>query len=678
MAPKKKPLKMKRPPRDPELAEQEDEQAAEYGEGTPSGIKKDQRSESEQQADTEEELSEEMTQNFRMAFDAAREWIDEAKEDIKFKAGDQWDPEDKELLRSERRPCLTFNIIKPIVKLISGHQLQNSARIQVAPEGGEDQKFSAIADRLLNHIDEQASLDFNLGYLFAGGETTGRSYLELYMDYDDDPIFGRLKAIYHAKPGVIFPDPRGTSYDLNERQFLFKLTKKSKSELKELYPDKEKEIDEISEDSENPDLLMAGEEGDRNNYGIDPNRSKKGINRSPMDEPEKEGLMQYHVLEYWRLKLKMRYWVYFVNSGDEIDFDTDEEAQAEIAARLDAYTKSGGLPDQWAVVQRQRRKRCMYVAVRCGGQILTKPDAKSPFEPNYSGFPFFQFIADWTPEAEKDIDQIQGIVRCMKDAQREKNKARSQALHIINTTANSGWIIDSDSMEDNKKQELEAFGSTPGIIIEKLRGSTVQRIEPVPAPAAQMVREKAADDSRKEVSGLNPDLLAMNESNEPSGRAIALKIRQALTILEPDFRNFRFTKKLIGVAIMKMVPTMFDIPKIEKILGENFMANEQIDDVVLKTFFAQIEDLKYNVRIAEQGDTKTMREETFEDMMQIVQGGTAIPFEILLDFMQVPNKQELLNKMAAYQQQQMAMAQLGATAAGRPGGTQKAPPPPQQ
>lgn len=653
-------------------AEGTPEEEAPEGE-TGTGIKKETEEDTKAAADLE--LETEIDDNFKLAWESERDWIEEAKEDIKFKAGVQWSDEDKQILKLQKRPALTFNKIKAIIKLVTGHFIQNSARIQVSPEGGEDQRFSDVADRILQHVDENSSLEFNMGYLFAGGQTTGRGHIELHLDYENDPIFGQLKSIYHGRPGVILMDPRGSAYDLNQdRQFGFKLIKKTKAELKDLYPDKAAEIDEISMDTENPGIT-PGEEGDANNYGKDPNSTTIGINKTKPESLQKAGIGQWWVKEYWRFKRVSKHYVYFVIGGDMPEFDTKEEAEAEAEKRKAKHVEEGGFEDQFETIIKERRKKEMHVAIRCGGIILT--DGKSPFEPHYTGFPFFQNIADWTPEAENLVEAVQGIVRCLKDPQREKNKARSQFLHIINTAANSGWIIDEDAMDPARIDELKSFGSMPGLVVQKKTGTSVQKIEPTPAPMAQQIREKAANDDFKEVSGINSDLLAMDESANPSGKAIALRIRQAITILEPDFRNFRLTKKLLGTAIVQMIPTLFDVRKVKKVLGENFMANNKVDDAYIKSFLIQIEDLKYNVKIAEQGDTKTNREETLETLMKLVEKGMQIPFEVLAEFMSnIPNKQEVINKITAYQQQQAQMAQALAASKGGPAGATPGAPPP--
>ena len=51
-----------------------------------------------------------------------------------------------------------------------------------------------------------------------------------------------------------------------------------------------------------------------------------------------------------------------------------------------------------------------------------------------------------------------------------------------------------------------------------------------------------------------------------------------------------------------------------------------------------------------------MREETFENLLSMLEKGVQLPFEVLAEFMNIPNKQELMNKVKEFQQQQAANA----------------------
>ena len=619
------------------------------------------------------DISSEIDTNIRIAINDKKQWQNTAKEDIEFCLGRQWTDEEKMTLNEQRRPCMTFNKIKPIIQLVAGHLIQRHERIQVSPEGGEDALFSEVMDKALDHVDKCANLQWKLGYIFAGAERAGRSWIEFYMDYDEDPIFGKLKSNYLG-PFAVYMDPASREYDLSDAQFGFKILKLSKGKLKQMYPDKIDDIDELLTDDTLAEVVggvVGGVEGDADNYGNDKGKSTPGLSETmPGDEPSGD-LKQFTVVEYWKREYVEKYFCYFTDDGSTKEYDTEEEAKAEVAARSETAKANaarrtmqmGKIPipgEQFTLdhVIRKRRVSRMKFAVKAGELILTDGLVDSPFEPHYHGFPFFQYIAEWYPEADDEELRVQSLVRSLKDPQREVNKARSQFLHILNTSANSGWIGDDDALSENKWAELQQFGSTPGIVIRKKKGADLQRIHPVEPSLAQGTREKAATDDFKEVSGINADLLAVDTSNAPSGKAISLRIQQAITILQPSFQNFRFTKRLIGEFIFRIVPMMFDEVKLEKIVGQQFMAAGKLTRASLAVFLTQIEDGKYDVSIDESGKPDTLREETLENMMSLIQAGMPMPPDVIMEFMSIPNKQELIARVKEYQarQQQAAIA----------------------
>ena len=88
-----------------------------------------------------------ITKRYRACVAHYSDWIDEAKKDTKFAMGDQWTEEERASLQTQKRPCMTFNHIAPIINIVAGYQRENSARIKVFPEGAEDQQFSNILDK---------------------------------------------------------------------------------------------------------------------------------------------------------------------------------------------------------------------------------------------------------------------------------------------------------------------------------------------------------------------------------------------------------------------------------------------------------------------------------------------------------------------------------------------------
>ena len=64
------------------------------------------------------------------------------------------------------------------------------------------------------------------------------------------------------------------------------------------------------------------------------------------------------------------------------------------------------------------------------------------------------------------------MVRNLISPQEQLNKISSQELHIVNTTANSGWIVESGSLTGMTADDLEEHGAETGLVLEYNRGST--------------------------------------------------------------------------------------------------------------------------------------------------------------------------------------------------------------
>src|SRR5690606_20944656 len=85
---------------------------------------------------------------FKMWFKADREhtkdWRKCAKEDFEFLAGEQWTHAEKEKLKSELRPIITFNRTNPIIQAVSGMEISNRKEVKYFPREMGDAKPSEI------------------------------------------------------------------------------------------------------------------------------------------------------------------------------------------------------------------------------------------------------------------------------------------------------------------------------------------------------------------------------------------------------------------------------------------------------------------------------------------------------------------------------------------------------
>ena len=65
-------------------------------------------------------------------------WQQEARDDFKFRNGDQWSDEEKQILEEELRPVLTFNLTKSSIDLIMGMNEDNRIVHRASPTEPSD------------------------------------------------------------------------------------------------------------------------------------------------------------------------------------------------------------------------------------------------------------------------------------------------------------------------------------------------------------------------------------------------------------------------------------------------------------------------------------------------------------------------------------------------------------
>jgi len=595
-----------------------------------------------------DDLRSEIVSRYRRCENHYQEWMESAEEDYKFALGEQWSQEELQTLKNQNRPALTFNRIKPLINLIAGYQRENSARLKVHPEGGEDKVFSEVMDKTLSFIDKNSKLAYKLGYLFDDGLYCGKGYIEAVLDYSKDPIRGDLKFIIDSPYGI-YVDPDNKEYDLNEgAEYVIKTAKFTKIKLKDMFPHKKRVIEGFKTD--NDDKLTNSSlqvEGDDDNYGNNPNRATVTIDDDYYDTSFKPD-EKYTLKEYWRKKRVTKYFVVEIESGEPRKFESEEDAQAFI-------DKQGG----GSILKREVKE--MWVAAMVCGYILQ--DVLSPFEPRYSGFPIFQFIADWAPNASNEKLRVQGITRSLIDPQKEKNKAKSNYLHILSTQSNSGWIGDTNALTEEGWKSLENMGSTPGITIKKKRGTELTQIQPQMPSQSNLVREQTANEEFKQISNVNPDLLGQQDGTT-SGRAISLRIKQAVLALVRIFSNYRYTKEILGKFTLEMIPEIFDDKRILKVIGPQYRGTvkseqypEGLTDGTILAFLQMVKDNKYDVEVTESDSTQTSRYEVFEQLTELAKSGYPIPPTLLVKYLDIQNSDEVIKEIEKMQQQQLEAQQ---------------------
>lgn len=602
-----------------------------------------------------------------------RNWLDEAEEDFAFAVGKQWRDQDKLTLERAGVPALTINKIQPNIFMISGYQRQNRPDIVAYPEGDEDSLYAEVVTRLIKNAVKVSDAQYKQSEQFEDGVICGEGWVEPYIDYSNDLVNGELR-VKKCNPLNIFVDPASVEYDLSDAEYVIKVsTGLTKNQVHKLFPDKKKLIEKIG----NRTLTINSGDNASLVQALDyPHVDEPGGTGSG-DEYSKEDL--YDLVEYQYKKYVSKYIVADKQIGDMKEAKDLDEAQLyvdqknTISGEVVAKVIHRIVPEIWF---------CSLVGDTVVDEFI------SPFYPKWKGYSLIPFFAHRVTVPIKDGNEfrVQGIVRSLKDPQRELNKRRSQELRITNSTANSGWLTEQDTWV--KKSDVEKYGSTPGVTLEYKSGrQKPERITPFPLSQAhaQLAAENTQD--MKEISGINSDLLAMNKT-DASGRAIYLRQQQGIVMLQRILDNFSLTTKLLGRFILSQLGEIYTVERAVKVCGTAFIKDNfskpvmqpspvdgqpvpvldatgqmqmEVDEegvvALFNTVLNDIESAKYDVTVDETNASPTVKYGNYLMLAEMAGKGMPIPPDVLVDESMIgeSSKQKIKKAIASAQMAQNAM-----------------------
>lgn len=605
--------------------------------------------------------------DFERAFTYKHKFLEQADEDFRLFLGQQWEPEDARAMEEIGVKPLVLNKISPVIRLLRGIESQNRSDPKAFPEGKEDSVEASISTGLLKNVHKNSEIGFEMSEIFEDGTVCGECYIEPYLDFTDNFITGKL-ATKKIDYWNAFPDPEAKKYDHSDGQYFCKVTYDiTKDQLLMLFPDQSEEVERLENGKIN---FTGGVLGSIDSLGA--TRQRTGYNADDdlfQNMPRAENL--FDLLEYYYKHYVKKYYVGDLKLGGIKEAASEEEAKAYVAAANDQEKNSAKIivktvPEIW------------YMAI-IGG--LEKPlvNERAWFYPRWKNWPFVPFFCYRSTgriNSEFRHLKVQGIVRQMKDAQWEHNKRRIQELRHLGQSANSGWLTEEGAWTDKKL--VEKFGSTPGVNLEYKRGSQKpERINPAPLSQAHAQLAKEFSMDMKESSGINTDLLAMQEGGTDSGRAIALRQKQGLTMVQGLFDNFARTKKILNKFILSQLSDIYTIETAQRVLGEAFLTenfsiqmvdpmsgmvqlvpDKQRADQLFDKVLRDSEAGNYDVSIGDIVSSESMQFAVFSSLMELVGSGVPIPPDVLIEESMIPeaSKKKIV---AAIQQQMAASGQKG-------------------
>lgn len=531
-----------------------------------------------------------------------------------FFAGEQWDPDAKAKLARQRRPALTFNKVLPSAAAIFGEQLNNQADISFKATKNGVQETADALQKVFIQIGNANNTHYIESEVFADGVITSRGFFDARMNFDTN-IFGEVD-VSLCNPRNVVIDPDAEEYDPDGWKDVFLSKWLSLNDIEMLYGKRASQE------------LGAKTSSDRY-IGYDfmdtrPDTFAGEGHRFPEDNSKYN--RRWRQLERQHKQIQMKEHFVDMISG-ETRVIPDGMPREKIQLILQEFEVS--------IIK--RKTECIKWTVTIDDVMVHNEE--SPYK-HFTVVPFFPFFRR---------GRTIGLVENLLDPQELYNKVRSQELHIVNTTANSGWKVKTGALQNMSIEDLEERGAETGLIAELNDMDGLDKITPNTVPTGMdRISYNSAEDL-KEISMASDSMRGFDRA-DVAAKAIAAKQAQGSSNYSKIFDNLNMTRMLLGRNILDMVQTFYTEPRLIHITGN--APGEQDETMMINEVSPEGEiarDLtlgEYSLVVTSVPARETFEETQFEQAVQLRELGIAIPDEVLVENSHLARKGELAAKMA--------------------------------
>ncbi len=530
----------------------------------------------------------------------------EADTDHRFEAGDQtMINEMYGNLPANRRRQFSFNRIRPIINMISGHQRRNRKSTIVVPVENGDSETADQFTKTLMWINNQENVLETVSDAFHGSLICGMNLLQVWMDYRSDPVSGNIR-VDNCSYNSFLIDPFFRKADLSDCNHIWKRSFLTKREVISLMPDK-------------ADLIM----------NLQGNDNSAGRDGKFQFTPESYGYSTKNLLtydEFYYRDYRTQRMLVDAETGETMEWrSTDEDALKKFLNQYPSVTViDQDIPTVNLAIVVQNK--VLYNSVNPSG---------------IDRYPFVPVFAYYRPEMPYFNWRIQGVTRGLRDAQYLYNRRKVIELDILESQVNSGYIYKENALVNPK--DIFLSGQGRGIALKETAQMTdVQQIQSPQVPPTTIQLSEILAKELTQISGVNEELLG-SAMDEKAGILSMLRQGAGLTTLQGLFDNLDTAQKLLGKVMIDMIQANFTPGKIKKILE----TEEPTAQFYNKAFG------RYNAVVEDGFNTSTQRQMEFAQLIQLKEIGVPIPDSSILEAATLQHKK----KLEAQQQQQAQMQQ---------------------
>ncbi len=536
----------------------------------------------------------------------------------------QWTAEEITALRQRLQEALVFNQIKPTVDWVLGTEKKLRIDYQVMPRGEEDAPAAEAKTKGIKYLSDVNRTGFKRSRAFYDAVISGVGWLD--HDISGDPTDEPIQVRYEDWRNVWY-DSLSVEPDYSDARYVFRGKWVDEDIAIAYFPDRADVIHAAANEDagalfDDPafDLEEAGE--DTTNIRTDALRT--GFYAYAGEVSASKRRRVFLVEAQYRLPAKKKI---LRGKGlgtlNGIEFDESDPNHTVIV--------SHGLGAPVDTIQMEVRQM-----IFCAQYVLY--EGVTPYRHNR-----FSLVPIWGFRRKKD-NAPYGMVRNLRDPQRDLNKRRSKALYILNSNKT---IVEDGAWEGTLNEFYDSRQRPDGVTIMK-KGKIEAIVTENDRGIAREHIELMQQDERyiQNTSGVTDELMA-RQTNAVSGVAIQNRQEQGQVVTADLFDNYRLAFQQSGEIQLSLMEQFWPDEKTFRIVGEGntpeFVTVNRMDG--LNDITASQADFV----VSEQDYSATVRRAMFETLSEMI---TKFPpemaiqlLDLVFDLSDLPGKEKFVQRI---------------------------------
>lgn len=561
-------------------------------------------------------------------------FVEKADQCDKFFAGKQWREEDLAKLRLAGRPAITINKILSTIGTVLGEQIQNRVEVLFRPTSGSPAEVAEALTKVWMQIAQNNQLPWVRSEVFEAGIIRSRGFYDVRLDFND-AMEGEVRITNLNSKNVIV-DPDGEEYDPDTWGDVFLTKWLSTDDIELLYS---KDDAAILKNKGSSDYMYGYDSIERTRdrfSGMIFDAEQYYMHHQ--DQPVRRSV---RVLERQHRVLDRQKHFVDIETGDmrPVPSTWDRDRIADMLA------KAGGAVNI-------TDKLCKRIRWTTTADSVVLKDEWSPYN-HFTVVPYFPYFRHGTTI---------GLVENLLGPQEILNKVSSQELHVVNTTANSGWVIEQDSLANMSVQELEVRGAETGLVLEyKKDAEPPEKIKPNQVPTGLDRVSMKTEDHIKSISGVSDSMQGFDRE-DVAAKAIAYKQQRGAVNLSKPLDNLERTDWLLARNVLDIVQNFYTEPRIITITKDDIQhEQEQIEvntpDPVSGQILNDLTIGEYDIVVTSSPSRATLEDSQFEQAKAMMELGLPIPPAILIENSRLHRRADIIKAMEGDKESPKAKAE---------------------